>query len=129
MKKAITPIKGIHELFEPIIVRMVRYKPEGIHDSDFKTLFSIFPIYIEIMKNSMSQEDFTELAEEFVQTANISDQHQKENWANFIRNQLDKFKEYRELLEESYTTQQINEVIEAAISTGKAIKDFYEKRI
>lgn len=130
VKDAIAPMKGIRELFDPTTMRKVRYDATiRIQASEYKTLFGTFPAYVKCMKASASKKNFNQLSKEFVRDAKITGQNEKENWSNFILGQLNKLKEYRELLEESYASEQVDEVIEAAIATGEAIKNFYEKRM
>jgi hypothetical protein len=129
IKDAIAPMKGIRELFDPITMCNVRYDASlKIPISGYKALFESFPAYVECMR-VVSNEDFDQLTKEFVQNAKISGKYEKEYWSNFMLGQLEKLKDYRELLEENYSTEQVDEVIEAAIATGKAIKNFYKKRI
>lgn len=130
VRDAIAPMKGIRELFDPTTMRKVRYDATvRVPASEYKTLFGTFPAYVTCMKASVSEKNFDKLSKEFVKDAKISGKNEKADWVNFMLGQLNKLKEYRELLEKSYTSKQVDEVIEAAISTGEAIKDFYEKRM
>jgi hypothetical protein len=129
VRDAIAPMKGIRELFDPITMRNVRYATLRIQASDYKTLFDIFPVYIECMRSSVSREDFDALVTEFIKEAKISGKAQREDWANFMLGQLKKLKEYTEQLQACYSGEQVGEVLEAAIATGEVIKDFYQKRM
>ncbi len=130
VKDAIAPMKCIRELFDPITMRKVRYDATlRIQVSDFKTLFDAFSAYVECMRDSVSRQDFDALVKKFIKEAKFSGKNEKADWSNFMLVQLKKLKDNRELLEENYTSEQVDEIIEAAIATGEAIKDFYKKRI
>ena len=66
---------------------------------------------------------------EFVEEAQIIGKTLREGWKNFMENQLEKFHGFRAMLDKNYSDDQIDEVVQAALATGKAIKDFYAKRM
>ena len=129
MKDAIVPLKAMRELFDPITLRQVRYGADQTHASDFKNLFAVYSLYLELMRNSVKKKNSSQLVAEFFNQANISGKKTREGWEIFLKLQLQKFQECRELLRENYSQAQVQEVIEAAIATGEAIKEFYASNI
>ena len=129
MKDAIVPLKAIRELFDPITLRQVRYGADQTHASDFTQLFAVYSLYVESMRASVKKKNQSQLVAEFLKKAKISGKKTREGWEIFLKFQLQKFQEWRKVLRENYTQAQVQEVIEAAIATGEAIKEFYASKI
>jgi hypothetical protein len=54
---------------------------------------------------------------------------ERDNWSDFLLGQIKRLKGYVTKLKAKYSDGQVGEVVEAAMATGKVIKDFYEKRM
>ena len=95
--------------------------------NDLWCILAIYDQYAEIMRQVITLETTKDAA--ISHFLNQQPNFSKTEWKFFFENQINCLQDYTKILLEWYTPEETGFVISTAISTGKAIVDFYREEM
>ncbi len=122
MQNAIAPIKAIRDLFDPIASLHNRFYVSQVNKKNLHELWGLYNDYVEVLEYHVWEDDIgIGVDNEFIYWTCDLD---KEAWNIFLRKQLNILWAERDKLLKNYSQGQVDEIVQAAIATGQAIKEF-----
>lgn len=128
--EGVGPLKNIRELFDPITIKNRRHPLESNLKQPLKTTMGVFKCYARCFEFYQNGEYTKQaIADYFIKKSGISGKHEKEQWHNFMLEQLAVFRDNKKILEKHYSDDQIEIIFKAAMKTGEAIQTFYLEKL